>query len=277
MIGWRGEPGVKDEPQHVTQGELTLELLETMKIPYKILSPEQAEAEEQINQIISEIESSGTPHALIIRKGTFEKYSIKSPVKSNYEMTREQAIGIIVNELTDNDIIVSTTGKTSRELFEIREAKGQTHSADFLTVGSMGHASQIALGIAIAKPQRTVFCFDGDGALLMHMGGLAINGAMKAENMIHIVINNGAHESVGGQPTVGFNIDVPAIAKANGYSLAMSIETSEELQKVAKTIHNIKGPVLIEIKTKTGSRDDLGRPTISPVNNKTDFMKNLQN
>ena len=277
MIGWRGEPGVKDEPQHVTQGELTLGLLETMKIPYKILSPEQAEAEEQINQIISEIESSGTPHALIIRKGTFEKYSIKSPVKSNYEMTREQAIEIIVNELTDNDIIVSTTGKTSRELFEIREAKGQTHSADFLTVGSMGHASQIALGIAIAKPQRTVLCIDGDGALLMHMGSLAINGAMKAENVIHIVINNGAHESVGGQPTVGFNIDVPAIAKANGYSSAMSIETSEELQKVAKTIHNIKGPVLIEIKTKTGSRDDLGRPTISPVDNKTDFMKNLQN
>ncbi len=276
MIGWRGEPNVADEPQHITQGELTLSLLETMNIPYVILSSEEFEAEKQIEEIIASIETLGTPHALIVRKGIFEKYSIKSPIKSNYEMTREQAIEIIINELIDSNIVVSTTGKTSRELFEIREAKGQPHNADFLTVGSMGHANQIALGIAIAKPQRTVLCIDGDGALLMHMGSLAINGAAKAENLIHIVINNGAHESVGSQPTVGFNIDFPTIAKANGYSSAISVQTKKELQKIAKTIHNIKGPTLIEIKTKIGSRDDLGRPTILPIDNKIAFMKNLQ-
>ncbi|MGD9994143.1 MAG: phosphonopyruvate decarboxylase [Salinivirgaceae bacterium] len=276
VIGWRGEPGVKDEPQHLKQGEVTLQLLDAMQIPYKILSFNETEAVKQLEEVIQEIALKGKPHSLVIRKGTFEKYSIKEGVKSNFKMSRETAIRLLIEGFSGKEIIVSTTGKTSRELFEIREALKQPHYFDFLTVGSMGHSSQIALGIAIAQPSKMVVCIDGDGALIMHMGALAINGAVLPKNYLHIVINNGAHESVGGQPTVGFNIDIPAIARASGYKTAFSVFTEDELKDIFNSPSKLEYPALIEINVKTGSRVDLGRPTISPVENKVSFMKNLQ-
>lgn len=276
MIGWRGEPGKKDEPQHITQGEVTLDLLDAMKIPYLVMSDDENEAKRQIKEAAESSVKTSAPFALIIKKGTFDKYSIKEKIDSNYNLSREQAIKQIVELLKGDEIIVSTTGKTSRELFEIREALAQPHHFDFLTVGSMGHSSQIALGIALSKPNKKVICIDGDGALLMQMGGLAITGNMAPENYIHIVINNGAHESVGGQPTVGFGIDVPAIAIANNYKMATAVSSADEINELFANISEIKGPALIEIKTKVGSRDDLGRPTIKPVDNKIAFMKNLQ-
>ena len=189
---------------------------------------------------------------------------------------REEAIQKIVEKLTGDEIIVSTTGKTSRELFEIREALGQKHDSDFLTVGCMGHANQIALGMAIAKPDRKIICIDGDGALLMHMGSLAINGDVSPENFIHIVINNGSHESVGGQPTVANSIDVVKIAEASNYKSAVSVSSPEELDGILAAIETMKGPALIEIKTKVGSRADLGRPTVKPVDNKQALMQNFK-
>jgi len=275
MIGWRGEPGVKDEPQHVTQGEVTLDLLKAMRIPFTILDTEEKEAKDQIEKAIAEIVNTNAPHALVIKKGTFEKYTIKESIETLYELCREDAIKQVVDLLDGNEIIVSTTGKTSRELFEVREALKQSHNSDFLTVGSMGHANQIALGIALSKPSRKVICLDGDGALLMHAGALAINGTMAPNNLIHIVINNGAHESVGGQPTVAFNIDIPKIAKANGYKSAISVSNANELKQTFSNILAESCPALIEVKVKVGSRDNLGRPTISPKDNKKDFMKNL--
>lgn len=276
MIGWRGEPGKKDEPQHVTQGEVTLDLLQAMHIPFTILSADENEAKAQLNIAIEEIKQSNAPHALVIKKGTFDKYKIKGAIDTDFELSREEAIKQIVDQLNGDEIIVSTTGKTSRELFEIRAVLKQPHHSDFLTVGSMGHSSQIALGIALSKPNKRVLCLDGDGAVLMHMGAMAITGSMSPNNLIHIVINNGAHESVGGQPTVGLNINTPSLALANGYKSATSVETSTELKDALLSISEASCPALIEIKVKVGSRDDLGRPTISPIENKINFMKNLQ-
>ena len=276
MIGWRGEPGVKDEPQHVKQGEITLDLMDTMKIPYIILSPEEKEVEQQVKEAINQAQQKSIPFAIIVKKGTFEKYSIREKTSLSYEMTREEAIKNIVDQLNGDEVIVSTTGKTSRELFEYRKALNHPHHSDFLTVGSMGHASQIALGIALQKPNRIVICLDGDGALLMHMGGLAIVGNMAPQNFIHIVINNGAHESVGGQPTVGFDIDIPQLALANRYKLALTVETAKDLIDAFNRISTNTCPALIEIRVKKGARDDLGRPTVKPVENKTAFMNNLE-
>lgn len=275
MIGWRGEPGVKDEPQHVTQGEVTTDLLEAMRIPYEVLSADEAEAAKQVEQLVNSIKQSNSPVALLVKKGTFEKYSIKGKIENDYALSREDAIKQIVDQLEGDEVIVSTTGKTSRELFEYRASLKQAHSADFLTVGSMGHSSQIALGIAIGKPEAKIICIDGDGALLMHAGGLAIIGSQAPANFLHIVINNGAHESVGGQPTVGFELDIPAMALANNYKSAYSVSSADELSEVLKLNHK-GGPVLVEVKVRVGSRDDLGRPTIKPVDNKKDFMNNLK-
>lgn len=276
MIGWRGEPGVKDEPQHVTQGEVTLDLLKAMRIPYTIISTDEEVAYGQVNQAIADIKNTNTPYALVIKKGTFAEYSIKETIETSYELSREDAIKQIVNQLNGTEIIVSTTGKTSRELFECRANLKQPHHSDFLTVGCMGHASQIALGIALNKPNKKVICMDGDGALLMHMGGLAITGNMAPNNFIHIVINNGAHESVGGQPTVAFQIDIPKIALANNYKSAISVTTVKELTNALQNITPASCPTLIEVKVRIESRDNLGRPTIKPVDNKLDFMKNME-
>ena len=274
MIGWRGE--TKDEPQHVKQGQVTTDLLDAMNIPYLILDTDEQNAQEQIDKAISEIKETNAAFAIIIRKGTFEKYNIQQKIENNFLLYREEAIKTIVDELDGSELIVSTTGKTSRELFEYRDELKQNHNSDFLTVGSMGHASQIALGIALNKPNRKVICIDGDGAVLMHMGGFAIIGTQSPKNFLHIVINNGAHESVGGQPTIAFDIDIPSIAIANNYKYAVRVSTNEELKDVLKNIDKDSYPVLIEIMTRTGSRDNLGRPTIKPVDNKNDFMKNLE-
>ena len=271
MIGWRGEG--KDEPQHVKQGQVTNDLLDAMGIPYLILDADETKAKKQIDKALAKIKESNEPFALVIRKGTFGKYNIKQSIENDYKLSREDAIKVLVDQLKGNELIVSTTGKSSRELFEYREKKGQKHNSDFLTVGSMGHASQIALGIALSKPDRKVICLDGDGAVLMHMGAFAIVGTQNPQNYLHIVINNGAHESVGGQPTVAFDIDIPAIAKANNYKYTTRVSSEEALKEA---LNNIKAyPALIEVMTKVGSRDDLGRPTIKPVDNKKDFMKNL--
>ncbi len=216
-----------------------------------------------------------SPYALVVTKGTFSTYKLKEQSKVNFEMSREDAIKEIVNALGDEDTIVSTTGMASRELFEEREARNMGHEKDFLTVGSMGHASQIALGIALSKPKKNVYCLDGDGALLMHLGGLAIIGTQKVENFKHIVINNGAHDSVGGQSTVGLDIDIPSIAKSCGYKKTFTVSTFEDLKAYLKILVEAKGPVLLEVKVRKGARKDLGRPTTSPIENKDMFMKFL--
>lgn len=275
IIGWRGEPGVHDEPQHVKQGEVTLPLLDAMEIPYVILSDDDSSALPAVQMIVNDCKKLSRPHAIVIRKNTFGKYRLKNEAVNDYPLSREEALTRIVKSLDNDSVIVSTTGKLSRELFELRESSGQDHSHDFLTVGSMGHASSISLGIALEKPERRVYCFDGDGAFIMHMGAITNVGAVAPKNYVHVVYNNGAHESVGGQPTLGFGIDMCAIAKACGYKEAVTITTGDEFEELSKTINTIEGPVLVELRVRIDSRENLGRPTTTPIENKEAFMKFL--
>lgn len=272
VIGWRGEPGVKDEPQHVKQGEVSETLLKTLDIPYVIISDKTEGIDKVITGAIKKAEENNGPYAILVRKGTFEPYSLKTKIKTNFDLNREEAIIKTTELLSDSDIIVATTGKTSRELFEFRARNNQGHHRDFLTVGGMGHANQIALGISIAKPNKKVYCFDGDGAALMHTGSLGIIGDLKIENFKHIIFNNGAHDSVGGQPTIGFDIDFGKIAKLFNYTKVFRIEKLNDFDEIFMNFQKEKGPCLLEILVNKGARQDLGRPTVSPKENKLDFM-----
>lgn len=276
LIGWRGRPGVHDEPQHVKQGKVTTGLLNTMGINYTVLSKDEEQAEKQINEACKYMALTKECYALVIEKDTFDAYKLQHTKENNFPTTRELAIETAVKCLQPNAVVVSTTGMISRELFEIRERRGEGHEHDFLTVGSMGHASQIALGIALQQPNRPIYCFDGDGASIMHMGNMAITAQMQPKNYIHIVYNNGAHDSVGGQPTVGLQIDLCAIAKAVGYQEAISVENTEQLEEALKAAQQMEGPVLIEARVRKGNRKDLGRPTTTPIQNKEALMQLLQ-
>lgn len=275
IIGWRGEPGLKDEPQHIYQGQITKEQLKTMGIATMVLAAETDEKEvaknlEEFNLLLE----AGKCVAILVRKGALS-YDSKVIYKNDNNITREEILRHIT-AMSNKDIIVSTTGKTSRELFEIREQEGKSHKYDFLTVGSMGHSSSIALGIALNKPNTRVWCIDGDGAALMHLGAMAIIGANAPSNFIHVLINNAAHESVGGQPTVADKINFEQIALGCGYREAFSVANIAALNKVLLKVAKGAGPILVEVKAVIGSREDLGRPTTTPVENKLAFMNYLK-
>ena len=271
IIGWRGEPGIHDEPQHIYQGEITLKLLDDMGIESFVIGKETSD-EDVKNAMVRfrKILSEGKQVSFIIRKGALS-YDGRTEYRNENTMVREEIIRHIA-VISGEDPVISTTGKASRELFEIREANNQSHKYDFLTVGSMGHSSSIALGIAVNRPDKKIWCIDGDGAVLMHMGAMAIIGSNKPQNLIHIVINNGAHETVGGMPTVAGQIDLVAIAKACGYPNAVCVDSFEKLDselKIAKDKHELS---LIEVKCAIGAREDLGRPTTTAIENKQNFM-----
>ena len=275
VIGWRGEHGVHDEPQHIYQGEVTVKLLDDMDIASFVIGKETTEEEVATKMAeFRELLAKGKQVAFVIRKGALE-YGEKVIYKNDNSMSREEIIRHIV-AVSGDDPIISTTGKASRELFEIREANGQGHQYDFLTVGSMGHSSSIALGVALNKSDRKIWCIDGDGAMLMHMGSMAVIGANAPDNLVHIVINNGAHETVGGMPTVVSKIDVVAIAKACGYPNAVSVDSFAELDRVLNEAKSRNKLSLIEVKCSIGARADLGRPTTTAMENKAKFADYLK-
>ncbi len=274
LIGWRGEPGVKDEPQHITQGKVQNQLLDAMGISYEIIDAKTSKevCQAKMSGLLTYAKNNSKPVALVVRKNTFESFKtkVKSPL---FELKREDFLTYIAQNLEEDAIIVSTTGKTSRELFEIRKKLGHSNEKDFLTVGGMGHASQIALGIAKQKKNRPVYCIDGDGAALMHMGSIPLIGQSKLTNYKHILLNNGAHESVGGQPTMGFNIGFSQLSELSGYNTAWIAESLDEVTRILPEFKSGKGPLFLEVKLSLGSRDDLGRPTKTPMENKRAFME----
>ena len=275
VIGWRGEPGVHDEPQHIYQGEVTVKLLEDMGIRSFIVGPDTTD-----DEVVSAMSgfrkdlAAGKDVAFVSRKGALTD-APKVTFANDYKMIREEIVRHIV-EVSGEDPIVSTTGKASRELFEIREANGQSHKYDFLTVGSMGHSSSIALGVAENKPDRRIWCVDGDGAVLMHMGAMAVIGVNKPRNLVHIVINNEAHETVGGIPTAAGGIDLVAAAKACGYPYAVCVDDYGDLDKELKAAKERNELTFIEAKCSIGAREDLGRPTTTALENKENFMEYLR-
>lgn len=275
IVGWRGEPGIHDEPQHTYQGKVTIKLLEDMDITTFVIGKETTEEKlETKMKKFRSILATGKDVAFVIRKGALTDAPKMEYMNAN-NMIREEIIQHIVAASGD-DPIVSTTGKASRELFETRVANGQNHKYDFLTVGSMGHSSSIALGVAINKPGRRIWCVDGDGAVLMHMGSMAVMGACKPNNLIHVVINNGAHETVGGMPTVAGSIDLVAIAKACGYSNAVSVDNFDGLDRELELAKSKNELSFIEVKCSIGAREDLGRPTTTALEDKQNFMEYLE-
>ena len=301
LVGWRGEPGVKDEPQHVKQGKVTISLFETLGIPTEVLPDEEPEALELTRKMVERAKTESRPVALIVRKGLFAEYKLQNKKTDIAALPREQAIEGVLRALPEDAVVVSTTGMISREVYEIRERLGQDHSRDFLTVGSMGHASMIALGIAKAQPNRKVFCLDGDGASIMQMGNMAIVGQSGCDNLTHIVFNNAAHDSVGGQPTVGGDLDFEKIAEELGYNVLQSPQDQyvnsdgigvaevasgmnwliamEEQCNQHKPDYNDdlpKKPNFILFKVAKGARKDLGRPKEPPQVNKALFMQTLE-
>ena len=275
VIGWRGEPGTHDEPQHVHQGEITVKVLEDMGISSFNMTKDTADSD--VERIIREWEpflKAGKQVAFVISSGALT-YDRKVRYSNSDGLSREEVIEH-VTKVTGCDPIVSTTGKCSRELFEARESNGQDHRYDFLTVGSMGHSSSIALGIAISRPDVKVWCIDGDGAVIMHMGAMATVGSIRPKNMVHLVINNRSHESVGGMPTVSGSMDMTAIAKACGYAHAVRVEDHRILDEELMKAKEREGSTFIEVRCSIGSRADLGRPTTTAKDNKEMFMEHLK-
>ena len=279
MIGWRGEPGKKDEPQHKKMGRVMIPLLETLEVPYEMMPDEIEKAEKVIANMVNISQDRKTPVALIIKRNTFKKYDLEnmdvSGSSSEYSMDREDAIQVIVDNLYGDEIIVSTTGKTSRELFEYRVQRCE-EPKDFYSVGSMGCATSIANGIALSKQHKKVVIFDGDGAVLMQMGSLATVGYYNAKNLYHIIYDNNSYDSTGGQPTTANRVDFEKIAVGCNYKSAVTVKTKAELMNEVNNLKNLEGPHMIIVKVKKGSRKNLGRPTKTPIENKEEFMRRLR-
>lgn len=275
IIGWRGEPGKKDEPQHLKQGRITREQLKILDIDYFVID-ENTDEKSCLEKVIKRINKNSSPVAILVKENTFKKYKLKNKQKTIYKLKREEAIEEIINLSNDSDIFISTTGKTSRELYEIRKNKGEAQK-DFLTVGSMGHVSSIALGVAIGLKKQRVICLDGDGSLIMHLGSLPIIGAISPKNLIHVILNNCAHESVGGQPTVANEIDFEKLSSALNYKNFFQSSNVKQINDCWSQLIDSEGPSLFLINIKSSSRKDLGRPESSPIENKESFMEFIKN
>lgn len=276
VIGWRGQPGIHDEPQHIYQGEITCKLLDLMDI--KNFTIDKDTTVEEIKNVMDDyitLLKAGKQVAFVIKKGALT-YGGEINYRNDNEMLREEIIEHIV-KVTGENPIISTTGKASRELYEIREKNDQSHKYDFLTVGSMGHTSSIALGVAINKPNEKIWCIDGDGSALMHLGAMAVVGNINPSNLVHIVINNEAHETVGGMPTVANTIDLVEMANACGYYHVSSVDCFDDLDEELEKVKNNNHLSFIEIKSSIGARKDLGRPTTTAIENKRNFMNFLNN
>jgi len=271
MVGWRGEPGVKDEPQHIKQGEVMEQLLDACGLSTLIIDANTSNITAVLKSAKDLAITNSEPVILLVKKGAFGPYKLKNKIKDISKTTREESIKAIVESSEIDDIFISTTGMASRELFEIRVKNNQSHENDFLTVGSMGHANMIALGIA-NNTDKNIFCIDGDGASIMHLGNLTSIGQSEAKNFIHILLNNAAHDSVGGQPTCADKVDMPSIAMACGYASVKSFSNLDNIKNHIEKIKMQSGPHFLELKVGKGSRPDLGRPTSSPINNKESLM-----
>lgn len=270
LIGWRGEPNQPDEPQHKKQGRITLELLNAMEIPFNILDKNMSNSEitKIVSSCVNSSKSKNQVHALVVRKDFFESYKSKDSSPNKFNLTREKSIQLIINSLNSNDLIVSTTGLASRELYEYRQTTKKDHSKDFLVVGGMGHANQIALGLSLSQIKKRIICLDGDGAIIMQMGSMPLIGTSTSKNLVHFVLNNGAHDSVGGQKTAALEIDLTLIAKGSGYQHVISVDNENDLTNQLLKINQLEGPIFFEIKVQKGYRSEIGRPKETPLENK---------
>lgn len=275
FVGWRGQPGTTDEPQHMTQGKQMVPLMEALEVPWATLAKEPEEARAQLAEALDVAVTRSTPYVMLVEKGSFVPTQSAEKEEAHDGPSREEALIALLEAVGSEGIYVATTGMLGRELYEYRERSGTPSSRDFLTVGGMGHASSIALGLAEARPEREVWCLDGDGATLMHMGTLAVIAARSPKNFFHVVFNNGVHDSVGGQPTVMRSIDLAAAARAFGYEFATSISDVGHIGKVVEEMRHSPGPALVDLRVRPGNREGIGRPKRTPAEAKTVLMGSL--
>jgi phosphonopyruvate decarboxylase len=277
LVGWRGEPGKKDEPQHKMMGRIMIDLFKVMELEYAIL--DESIWQEQLEIAREYMEIHERPYVIAIPKGLFDDFKMPdtgASIDKKTHMLREEAVNVMVDHMSEESVIISTTGKTSRELFEIREQREQSHYTDFYTVGSMGCASSIAFGIGLADSQKNVFILDGDGAALMQLGAFATLGHYRNPRIKHIILDNNAHESTGGQPTVSDTVDFPAIARACGYQYVQCVDNKEDLKQALIGLEDNGKLSLLVVKVKKGARKDLGRPTTTPKENRDGFIQNFK-
>ena len=273
VIGWRGEPGTKDEPQHKFMGSVTEGILDLLEVEHAVIGSDTSDRElDEIFIRAGKALADQRQFAIIAKRGSFDDGEGES-YRNDYELVREEAIREIIRGIREKDVLVSTTGKISREVYEQSDALKGQHAQDFLTVGGMGHASMIALGMAKEKPNKKVYCLDGDGAVLMHMGSLAFIAKQNPDNLVHICLNNEAHESVGGMPTGSAGLGYAEVAKACGYPAIYTVEDLRQLQEVLRKVQESQQLAFVEIKVSMTSRSDLGRPKETARQNKDDFMK----
>ncbi len=254
LIGWRGQGDTEpNHPQHKLQGEITPKLLDIMHIPYTVLTDDDAEFASVIEKAIAYCKENRAPYGLIAPKGVMAASEKANNVDAVYPMSREEAIEVVLNNMPADTVYSATTGRATRELFFLRERRNETKAHDYLNVGSMGHASSVAFGMALEKPDRKFVCFDGDSAAIMHMGSFAMASSRPCPNYIHIVLNNGAHESVGGQPSVGHMIDFTKIAEACGYeTVGKAVTTEQELIEALEKMKNASKTAFIDVRIHKG-------------------------
>lgn len=277
LVGWRGQPGTSDEPQHMKQGQMMEPLLDALDLPWSTLPSDRDEALACLAEALGEATERSSPYVLLVEKQTFAPFEQSPPptVDQNRLASREEALVALLDATNDEAVFVVTTGMLGRELYEYRESSGSPADRDFLTVGGMGHCCSIALGVAQQRPNREIWCLDGDGSALMHLGSLAVIGNQAPENLIHVVFNNGVHDSVGGQPTVMNTVELPKAALALGYRHASSVSDISTLVDVVSELRARPGPSLIDLHVRPGNRAGIGRPDRTPAQAKTAFMAGL--
>lgn len=267
----RGEPGgAPDEPQHTLMGEITVPLLELMRIAWEHFPEEDAGVAPALDRALGHMTEHRRPYALVMRKGAVEPRAGSSPLAvhapprivsagtgAEPTLTRTEALRTVQAGVRASDVVLATTGYTGRELFACDDRASQLYM-----VGSMGCASSLGLGLALARPERRVLVLDGDGALLMRMGALATVGHERPANLIHVVLDNAVHESTGGQSTVSRSLDLCSVAHGCGYPTATRADTADALTDLLASER--AGPTFVHVPLRPGTPADLPRPTLAP-------------
>jgi phosphonopyruvate decarboxylase len=274
LIGWRGSPGIKDEPQHLIKGKITKNLLKLLGIKYEIIESEKDF--NKIKKLINFSKKKKVPVACLFKKGVLKKvnyhkkFSERSTIKN--KILRSEVIREILKSIQNNTKIISTTGYTSRELYQIRKNEGYHKGKDFYMIGGMGHSSSVALGAAFKKNKK-ILCLDGDGSMLMHLGSLHTVGLMNKNNFKHILLNNQSHESVGGQEISFKRVKMEKLIKGLGYSKYIQLKDKKDLKNKIQSVLKYKGSIFLEVLIEKGAIKNLGRPK-NFIKIKNNFLKN---
>ena len=282
---WRGEPGRPDEPQHQLMGQITHQLLETMRIPWLAFPDEPSDIAKVLDEADASMRGRNLPFALVMSEGSVAEHELASQpahdrITTNIHhegvlepaarMIRTEALQTILGALQGNEAIIATTGKTGRELFTITDRANHLY-----VVGGMGTASAIGFGVCLKRPTQPVVVIDGDGAALMKLGSFATIGCYQPPNLLHIILDNEAHDSTGGQATASPIVDFAQVAAAANYRNAVRVDMREDLERVIRELRQTAGPSLLHVKIRQGSPKTLGRPTVKPHEVKERFMRFL--